>query len=414
MLCVSFLHSNGPRGDRSRSAENPLPGLLGRSTVGVVGFQSGLILAFKMNTRGTFRVTAGERHKACAKSLRAGLLAVLAFLATALSNPVVACSFHTYKPVRTLVDKILESETLVLARQSQNNAHRFKIANVLQGTAHSEPIPFLVDTATRRRLATNADHGVLLSLDGQGNWRYLSYVDQNWQDLVKIVMRQAPMWRDQIHHPDRFAALSLYLNHKDPRLHYLALQEIDRVPYETLRTLRVPVSAETLLEALGSWRDAQYEPINMLLLGLTDAPEAGPFLRQQVGRLHQSSTPGSLGAAATALIEVDGEDGIKHLSRLLLSDKDQPMAKVAAVVEAMAIHSNLGSDHLQRTIEETLIGFVRNRPAGAATVARQFSLQRNWSIGPHLEAMMDDALHMTPAARLQVAIYVAQSKAGSR
>ncbi len=359
-------------------------------------------------------MTAGERHKACAKWLRAGLLAVLAFLATALSNPAVACSFHTYKPVRTLVDKILESETLVLARQSQNNAHRFKIANVLQGTAHSEPIPFLVDTTTRRRLATNADHGVLLSLDGQGNWRYLSYVDQNWQDLVKIVMRQAPMWRDHIHHPDRFAALSLYLNHKDPRLHYLALQEIDRVPYETLRTLRVPVSAETLLEALGSWRDAQYEPINMLLLGLTDAPEAGSFLRQQVDRLHQSSTPGSLGAAATALIEVDGEDGIKHLSRLLLSDKDQPMAKVAAVVEAMAIHSNLGSDHLQRTIEETLIGFVRNRPAGAATVARQFSLQRNWSIGPHLEAMMDDALHMTPAARLQVAIYVAQSKAGFR
>lgn len=345
---------------------------------------------------------------------RVDLITILVFVATAFFDPAAACSFHTYKPVRTLVDKILESETLVLARQSQTNALRFKIANVLQGTAHSEPIPFLVDTATQRRLSTNPDHGVLLSLDGQGTWRYLSYVDQNWQDLLNMVMRQAPMWRDQTHHPDRFEALSKYLNHKDPRLHYLALQEIDRVPYETLRTLGVSVPAETLLEALGSWRDAQYVPINLLLLGLSNAPEAGPFLRQQVDRLHQSSTPVSLGAAATALIEVDGEHGIKHLSRLFLSGQDQPIAKVAAVVEAMAIHSNLGSDHLQRTIEETLVGFVRNRPAGAATVARQFSLQRNWSIGPHLEAMMDDASHMTPAARLQVAIYVAQSKAGSR
>ncbi len=357
---------------------------------------------------------AVKRPKAYVKSLRAGSLAVMALFAGILSNSAAACSFHTYKPVRTLVDKILESETLVLARQSQNNALRFKIANVLQGTAHSEPIPFLVDTATRRRLSTNAHDGVLLSLDGQGTWRYLSYVDQNWQDLLKMVMRQAPMWREEAHHPNRFEALSTYLNHKDPRLHYLALQEIDRVPYETLRTLRVSVPAETLLEALGSWRDAQYVPINLLLLGLSNAPEAGPFLRQQVDRLHQSSTPGSLGAAATALIEVDGENGIKHLSRLFLSGQDQPIAKVAAVVEAMAIHSNLGSDHLQRTIEETLVGFVRNRPAGAATVARQFSLQRNWSIGPHLEAMMEDALHITPAARLQVAIYVAQSKAGSR
>lgn len=356
-------------------------------------------------------MTAPQKPRLKTVMRQAGSIAILVLLVMAITRSALACSFHTYKPAKTLVDRILESQALVLARQSKKTAFRFKITSVLKGDVKDPEIPFLVDTTTRHRLEKNAQDSILFALNGKGDWRYLSYIDADRKRLLDMVLQQAGMWRSQTHHPDRLEKLSIYLNHSNLDLHNLALQEIDRVPYETLSALKVSVPVERLLTSLKSARDYQYEPINTLLLGLSRTPEAGQYLRQQIARMRQNLPSRSLGAVATALIEVEREHGIQHLDRLFLADRNQPMDKVETVVEAMAIHSKLGSHQLRRTIDQTLIGFVRRRPAGAGAVARQFSAHRNWFIGPQLESMLESGTQLTPATRLQVAIYIAQSKA---
>lgn len=83
-----------------------------------------------------------------------------------------------------------------------------------------------------------------------------------------------------------------------------------------------------------------------------------------------------------------------------------------SVVEALAIHSSLGADELQGTIQQALAGFVAGRPSGAAMIARQFSARQDWSVGPYLEAVLNAPGDLTPDGKLLVAAYVARSRAG--
>ena len=77
-----------------------------------------------------------------------------------------ACGFHNYAPQPTLVDRLLGSDEIVLARSAPNNPFKFKAYQALEGGLGSSEIPFLVDSITRRRFAMDANTAVLFARAG--------------------------------------------------------------------------------------------------------------------------------------------------------------------------------------------------------------------------------------------------------
>jgi hypothetical protein len=71
------------------------------------------------------------------RSLPAGLtgLALLAFSLS--SSEAHACAFDMVKPERTQIDRMVESERLVLARPAHANPYKFEISTSLIGAQES-------------------------------------------------------------------------------------------------------------------------------------------------------------------------------------------------------------------------------------------------------------------------------------
>ena len=87
--------------------------------------------------------------------LRVALLlgAVPAFLPA----PVLACLVCITLPERTIADRVIEAETVVLAREDPARPFSYAPVEPLKGDVSADPIPFLVDSTMRRRLAADRD-----------------------------------------------------------------------------------------------------------------------------------------------------------------------------------------------------------------------------------------------------------------
>jgi hypothetical protein len=330
-----------------------------------------------------------------------------------LVSPVLAfgCSFHNYKPTKTLVDWMLYSDVVALARPDPENGFKYRVVKLYHGQDADGDIPFLVDSTFRHRLANNPEDGVILAKDGVGRWVIIGYADRDHRSLIEVIVNKAANWREEAFHPDRFETFADYQDHPNLRLRRLALQEIDRVPYAMLSGMEVRFSDREILKSLGSWSEFAYRPINFLLLGLTGTPAARTLVQRQIATMANLDTSESLGAATTAYIELEGAGAVRNLATLYFSDPTQPLGKLESVVEAMAIHSGLGSQDLKTAIQEALLDFVAQRPNAAALIARQFSARQDWSIGLQLEKSLDLPGSLNPSSRLLVGVYVAQSRA---
>jgi hypothetical protein len=341
------------------------------------------------------------------------ILSLSALIIWLLLSPVVAlgCSFHNYKPTKTLVDWMLYSDVVALARPDPENGFKYRVVKLYRGQDADGDIPFLVDSTFRHRLANNPEDGVILAKDGVGRWVIIGYADRDHRSLINVIVKKALDWREDAYHPDRFETFADYQDHPNVGLRRLALQEIDRVPYAMLSDMEVRFSDREILKSLGSWSEFAYRPINFLLLGQTGTPAARTLVQRQIESMANLDASESLGAATTAYIELEGAGAVRNLARLFFSDPTQPLGKLESVVEAMAIHSGLGSQDLKTAIQEALLEFVAQRPNAAALIARQFSARHDWSIGLQLEKSLDLPGSLNPSSRLLVGVYVAQSRA---
>lgn len=304
---------------------------------------------------------------------------VLALAATALfaGTSAWSCAFHNYAPQPTLVDRLLESEHIVLARPSDDDPFRFVATEALEGNLEHVELPHLVDSATRRKLASDPSARVLFVRDGAyGPWRRVAYVNDEMQSILSDVMAQLSGWRlgESVGRFDYFASK---ITTDDPVIHRLALRELDQADYGVLQSLRLSVPADRLIDRLNLIQEFDLKPIRILLLGLSGTPEAEGLLRAGIARNKNGSS--LLGANVTALIELVGPDAVEEIASTYLQDPSLPEASHESFVEALALHSQFGSNEMQATIRANVKNVLRENPRLATSVARQFGARSDWS-----------------------------------
>lgn len=320
----------------------------------------------------------------------------------------LACGFHTYLPEETVVDWIIKSDHLIVARNSPSNEFEYEVLETLRDGERTVDIGQLVDTRTRQRFAQNPEDSSLFAFDQEQQvWKFVAYLTPDYRNLVDVVLAKAPQWKDG-YDPERFRLFEALQDHPDENLRMLALREIDQAPYDLLRTMSVTVPTEALLAELWTQTGYPYQPIRVLLLGLTDDAAARTEIHEFVDRVAPWKWANNLGAFATALVEIDGTAGVELLETKFLADSAQPLDKLEQVVEALAIHNDIGTPGLKQAIGASIARLVTLRPKTAPLVARQFGNRQDWSQAATLEPIIRARALSNAEDYLRVAVYVAQ------
>lgn len=328
----------------------------------------------------------GPRRFRSALSLaRAAALCLCMMAATKVA---IACSFHTYKPEKTPIDLVIESDHLVIARSDPENPFAYRVVETLRDGGRDVVISQLVDSTTRKRLATNPDEGVLFAFGPErAGWRSVAYLTPGYRQVVDSVMSGMARWKAG-YDPARLAIFETLQNDPDPTLRELAIREFDNAPYALLRGIDLTVPAQQLIAGLWTQQGYPYQSIRILLLGLSGEDTARGEVYRYIDRIADRDWAKNLGAFATALVELDGTDGLARLEAAILSDPRQPLDKLEQVVEALAIHNGVGTANLRAAIDATLGRLLEARPEAAALIARQFGTRQDWSQAESLAALV--------------------------
>jgi len=333
----------------------------------------------------------------------------LSFLLAAglmIPTSVSPCGFHNYAPQPTLVDRLLGSDEIVLARSAPSNPFRFEAYEALEGNLGSSEIPFLVDSSTRHRLARDADAAVLFARDGAyGPWQRLAFVDAAMAPVLSTVMARLPSWEigDEI---DRFSYFATLIGHPDDRIHKLALRELDQADYSILRGLDLKIDPGRLLARFNDPNETQFRAIRILLLGLSDDIQLRDRLEKGVeGSVRLGGA--SLGAYATALIELVGPDAVTTLAADYLTNQDLSLLARELLIEAIALHGGTDDLDMEASIFEAINSALWIDPRLAGGLARQFGSRENWTFQDVVQALLEEGTVLDVADKQVVSQYVA-------
>lgn len=338
-----------------------------------------------------------------AAALSAGLAP--AFMATVAD----ACAFDLTKPERTIVDWVVEAETLVLARPDPDNPFTYRITEVLRGVKMSQPVPLLVNSVYRHKLKSNPDHAVLLRKSKDTDWTQVAYVDGDLAEVLDTALHHTVEWADG-YPQSRFEVFEALQSSANPALRELAIRELDKAPYEMLRSLDMKLPVTELLGDLWTIEGYPYQSIRVLLLGLSGDDRAEQEIYEYFTRTQNWEWANGIGAFAAALVEMDGVAGVAYLDEYLLSAKDQPTDKLQGVIQALAVHRAIADAEVGREIDNVLAAMLEERPEMASLVAQQFAAVSDWSQVKPLAKLMKEKRLMTTADLLTVSVYVAQAR----
>jgi hypothetical protein len=345
-------------------------------------------------------------------------LAALAIVVLGLSNTARACVVCITAPEKTVVDQILDSEAVVLAREDPSKPFSFTPVTVLKGAADGTPIPFLVDSFTRKRLAAAPGDAVLFARarrDGahpfaltrpEPEWLRLAYADAEYRRLVEQILALEGSWQADDTGRARFSFFEALHDHADPAIRQLALSELARAPYRLIREI---ASRLTPAEVEGALRDLTmipWAPVHILLSGRSADPKAHELVRETVRATARDGVQRNLAAWATALVEIDGVRGIDFLALKYTQAPGRSTEELREIVTAFAVHAKDGDASLRPIIISKLHDLVRTRPKLAPEIANHLVSLNDWSQADYLEQLLDSEMPWSPAEVFALNVYV--------
>ena len=168
---------------------------------------------------------------------RLAILAMLVAAITLAAGPAAACLACITLPEKTIADRLIEADVVALAREDPAKPYAYAPVVLLRGDA-PPPIPFLVDSTTRHRLA--AEPGSWLTRPRMGG-RNSPTPGRRCGGWPMRILAAVPAWeRDD--GTARFAYFADRHDHPDPTVRQLALTELSAAPYALIRTMQPRVS----------------------------------------------------------------------------------------------------------------------------------------------------------------------------
>lgn len=348
------------------------------------------------------------------KVVKAGLLAQLAALWFA--HGALACGVCIEQPEKPLSDLILGADAVVLAREDTARPYHFGVTTVLFGSVEDDaPIPFLVDSLTKRRLKANPADGVLLLQDGP-SWIRVGYADAEVRKIATEILNRGPGWRTAP--GTRFGFFNALLHDANPYMRHLAVDELSRAPYDLIRRMERPTGGARARNALADKAQFPWLRFHILMLGLSDNPEDHALIRDKLAVETRLGGGPHLEAWATAYVEIGGADAVTDLVRVWFETPQRKPEAVRAVIAALATQARYGDATLKRPIVAEFANLAQRRPDVVGSVAAALGKIGDFSHGDLIQMAVTNTYagnsKQVDAAELFAAsVYVHQSRSGN-
>jgi hypothetical protein len=336
-----------------------------------------------------------------APRLRWGLI-VLA-LASGLAG---ACQICIPLPTLTLADRLLASAAVVLAREDPARPFHYRAVEVVAGNPDAAPIELFLNSHARRTLAAHPQRAMVLTQSPKdGSWSALGITSPAYEGVVRAILARKGAWQPrETDHAERLDWFVPLLGHADERLHQLAYLEIGRAPYGQIRRLASRIPADTLATMLDEPRYLEWRSLAILMLGESGRPADRARVRDTLGSMARLGASLNLAAWATALVAVDGVDGVHRLQSLYLQDASRGREELEAVVQALSVHA-AAEPGLRQPVVEAYAALLDAHPSLAPSLVHDLIAWQRWEFAERIHAL-SVALDQDPLARYSLGLYL--------
>ena len=319
------------------------------------------------------------------------LLAML--FALLFAHPSRACMVCIPFPEETTVDKLLRADVVVLARENPDKPFSYRAEKIIKGELESLEIDLFVNSSLRRRLQMNPERYSLLarvrqpasaenpSADGQrGEWLSLGYATQRIEAIAREVLVQAANWHEPGGSRPRARYFMPYLADAERSVRELAYLEIGKSSYDTIREANRYVTSDQIYRFLSDPLYLEWQRLYILLLGFEATEGDASTVRATMSNYAKGNNELNLSAWATALIEIDGVEGVTWLQQHYLGNPNRGSKLVLEVVKAMSVHGARKTTELREPIAEAYAALISTHPDLAGWVARDLTAWQDWRL----------------------------------
>ena len=338
----------------------------------------------------------------------------LALISLLLVRGADACQVCIPMPVKTLADRLLEADALVLAREDPERPFHYVAVKVLKGDPGDTPIDAFLPSMDRRVLARYPQRHMLLVRAGEDDgWSALGIADEEYERFVRRIIGHAGSWKPmESDNPQRLAEFAPLLGNANTRLHETAYLEIARAPYSEIRRIATEVPIETVRGMLDDPRYLEWRSLAILMLAESELPDDRERIRKRVVDLQRLGTTFNLAAWVTAYLAIEGENGLEHIKQWYLTRSDRSRDELREIIKALSVYAKAEAA-LREAVAEAYGKLLEVHPLLAADITHDLIAWQRWDFADRIREIRTTIAKKDPLAAYALGIYLRMAGGGS-
>jgi hypothetical protein len=337
---------------------------------------------------------------------RAWLLA-LVLLAGPLFQAANACQVCIPFPTKTLADRLLEADALVMAREDPERPFHYAAVETLKGDPGDAPIDAFLPSKTRRVLARHPERRMLLArVEPGGGWAALGIADGDYERIVRRIVQHAGAWRPmETDNRQRLAELAPLLGHADSRLHEMAYLEIGRAPYADIRRIASEVPIDKVRGMLDQPRYLEWRSLAILMLAQSTDPADRERIRTSLEAKQRLGSLLNLAAWATAYLAIEGTGGVEQIQRWYLVRTDRSREELREIVKALSVVAGAEAQ-MREPVAAAYRKLLEMHPSLASDVSHDLIAWHRWDFVEQIQGIREGMAGQDPLAAYALGLYL--------
>jgi len=318
-------------------------------------------------------------------------------------------------PVKTLADRLLEADALVLAREDPARPFHYAVVEILKGDPGEAPIDAFLPSVDRRVLAQfPRRHMLLARTKPGGGWSALGIAEADYERVVRRVLEQADTWiSGETDNRQRLAEFVPLLGHADSRLHETAYLEIGRAPYSEIRRIAATVPLETVRVMLDEPRYLEWRSLAILMLAQSEHPADRERIRTTFADKQRLGSTFNLAAWATAYLAIEGAGGLDGIQGWYLTRPDRSREELREIVKALSVVAGAAAP-MREPVAAAYRALLETHPPLAPDVSRDLIAWRRWDFAERMQEIRKAIAKRDPLGSYALGLYLRAAAAAAR
>ena len=336
---------------------------------------------------------------------------------TFFASAAGACVICFPYPKTTLADDLLQSKTVILARERTDKPYTFYAVEILMGAIDEVDFNAFIDTASRRKLKHNSDDVVVFRQQYWGpGWLYTAYADTEYQKFIRSILEQSSSWQKFRGDTMRIDFFAERLNHRHRLISEQAYLEVGRAPYASIKRISGTVPRRQIRNNLNNWRFVEWHSLYILMLGQSRHPDDIAYIRKKLETAAAYGFKKNLSAWVTAFIETNPKTGVEEIENLYFSNKNRTADELQEVCKGLSV---LGSEGGLRVAPELVDRrhrivasygtLLENYPLLAGPVAKDLTIWQIRALVEQLTQIKEKESALDPGTKMAVTHYLSIS-----